>query len=102
MLQIKLITGGILKEWIKEVNLFLATLPSDAVKDIELDKQALIALISYQAEEEYTNRLCCDCQHWDDGGSPSATGGLCHECGGRRRFNAKACKYFKDIREATK
>ena len=97
MLQIKLVQGKDIKSLNDAANEFLAVFDEDAVKDIKVDYDKLIALIQYVANEEWKSRMCCECQYWDDGGEPT-TSGICHECGQRRRFNYKACECFKDVR----
>ena len=98
MLQVKLFSTLKNSELEREINEFLATIDAEAVKDINIDGMECTAFIQYEIIEEWKNALCCDCQHWDDGGSTSNVSGLCHECGQRRRFNCKACKQFKDVR----
>lgn len=82
----------------EEVNAFLATINADDVKNIDV-KDAGFIVIQYEVKEAWVNRLCCDCKYWDDEGDTSSVGGLCHECGGRRRFNCKACDRFVDVRD---
>ena len=96
MLQIKTFSG--LTESIDDqVNAFLKTLKSEAVKDIDV-RETGFAVIQYEIKEEWTDRICSECKYWDDGGSVEAVNGLCQERGGRRRFNCRACERFKDIR----
>ena len=97
MLQIKIITVTHLSELDTTVNEFLATLDDEAVKDIKTDIEKGTATIQYIIKEAWKNRLCCDCQYWDDGGETSVTG-ICHCTGKRRRFNNSSCKSFKDVR----
>lgn len=99
MLQIKLVEGKDSTELNNNTNEFLATIQSEAVKDITVDVPNMTAIIQYILEEKWKGHLCCDCQHWDDGGSLESVTGLCQECGGRRRFNNKSCPQFKDVRE---
>ena len=94
MLQIKYVKGKDIETLEKNVNEFLASLTSE-VKDIKTDQN--MAVILYEVLETWKNRICCECQYWDDGGE-TTTSGLCHDCGQRRRFNSKACKHFKDVR----
>ena len=96
MLQIKTIIKGI-DEIDNEVNAFLATIPAEAVKKVET-KDCGFVVVLYEVKESWAGQLCADCQHWDDGGSSDSVSGLCHERGGRRRFNCKACERFKDVR----
>lgn len=98
MLQVKVISTAIETDLENEINLFLTTVETDAVKDIKVDLFSNTAIIQYELVEEWQSALCCDCQYWDDQGDSASTSGLCHECGQRRRFNCKACKCFKDIR----
>ena len=98
MLQIKIVHGMTVDELTLEANMFLETISDDAVKDIIVDAAEGYATIKYVVEEEYKNALCCDCRYWDDSGDCESLIGLCHECGGRKRFSQKACPKFKDVR----
>lgn len=98
MLQIKLLQGKDIETLTDKVNAFLASLSSEAVKGIDVNDTKWIAVIQYEHKDEWEGKMCCDCQHWDDSGSDDAVVGLCQECGGRRRFSAKACECFKDVR----
>lgn len=98
MLQVKVISTVQVTDLESSINEFLTTVDTESVKDISVDVMDSTAVIQYEIVEEWKNALCCDCQHWDDGGSTSNVSGLCHECGQRRRFNCKACKKFKDVR----
>lgn len=98
MLQIKIIKGGLAEDLNETVNEFLATIHEDAVKDISVDVMKGTAVIQYVVKNAWADRLCSECKYWDDSGSSDAVSGLCHECGGRRRFNCKACAKFKDVR----
>ena len=95
MLQIKVIQGADIEA---EANEFLATIDSEAVKNISIDDTGTIAVIQYEVQEGWKNEHCYDCKYWDDGGDPEALSGMCVECGGRKRFNCRACKSFKDMR----
>lgn len=97
MVQIKLLEGVDIRSLNDACNKFLAGIDEDAVRDIRADYKEMVALIEYVTEEIWKKRMCCECQYWDDGGE-TTTSGICHECGQRRRFNAKACKCFKDVR----
>ena len=79
------------------VNQFLATLTSEAVKDIDV-RESGFAVVTYEVKDTWSDMICADCSYWDDTGSADAVIGLCQECGGRKRFNCKACQKFKDIR----
>ena len=94
MLQVKFVEGKDRETLENNVNEFLASL-SFEVKDIKPASHSVMIL--YEMHEEWKDRMCCECQLWDDGGE-TTTSGICHECGKRRRFNNKACKCFKDIR----
>ena len=98
MVQIQLFKGLDAKDLQDQVNGFLKMIDSEAVKDIRTDLEKNNAVILYEMVEEWSKRKCYDCKYWDDGGDPSSTSGFCIECGGRRRFNCKACKNFKDER----
>lgn len=98
MLQIQIVTGENIERLNINVNKFLATINSDAVKNIDVNVPNLTAIIQYKTKEIWQDRLCSECKYWDDSGSSDAVTGLCQECGGRRRFNCKACESFKDLR----
>ena len=95
MLQVKIIQDA---ELDSAVNEFLATIEDDAVRDINIDTYRSEAIIQYVVKQVWADRKCYDCKYWDDGGDSSSTSGLCIECGGHRRFNCNACKFFKDVR----
>ena len=80
------------------VNEFLKTIKTEDVLKVET-KDVGFVIVQYEVKEAWVNRLCCDCKYWDDGGSADSVGGLCIECGGRRRFNCKACDRFIDVRD---
>jgi hypothetical protein len=80
-----------------QVNAFLRTLKSEAVKSIDV-RETGFAVIQYEIKDAWSDRICSECKYWDDGGSVDAVSGLCQECGGRRRFNCRACDRFKDVR----
>ena len=100
MLQVKILQEVEVTSLNESVNKFLAEIKSEEVKDIQFDLNDIpaIAIIQYEVTEAWVNEKCYDCKYWDDGGDSSAVSGLCHECGGRRRFNCNACSHFKDIR----
>ena len=95
MLQIKFVQGKDMETLENNVNAFLASLSSDEIK--EFKREDCLVTILYERKDAWIGMLCCDCQYWDDCGEPT-TSGICHECGQRRRFNAKACECFKDVR----
>lgn len=97
MIQIKFIHANEIVALETATNEFLRTVDSETVKDIKYDFEELVAIVQYDLIAEWKNRMCCECQYWDDGGEPT-TSGLCHECGQRKRFNYPACKCFKDVR----
>lgn len=99
MLQLKTVFFSSVKDLDTSVNNFLSGIESEAFKSIEVKEEKGLALILYEVKEEWEGRMCFDCQHWDDGGSSDSVSGLCQECGGRRRFNCKACNRFKDVRK---
>lgn len=94
MLQIKIIQDAELNS---AVNEFLATIDEDAVRDLNIDTYRSEAIIQYVIKENWAERMCCECQFWDDGGQNN-TSGLCQHNGKRVRFNCRACKYYKDVR----
>lgn len=99
MLQIKIVKGKDIGDLNERVNEFLATVKSDAIKDnIDFDIPELVAIIKYELLEQWHGRLCSECKYWDDGESSDSVSGLCQECGKRRRFNAKACERYQDVR----
>ena len=95
MLQIKFVQGKDLLTLESSVNAFLASLSSEEVREIKREES--LVTILYERKDAWVGMMCCDCQHWDDGGE-TTTSGICHECGKRRRFNCKACEFFKDVR----
>ena len=98
MLQIKTIFFDDIRSLDDEANAFLATITTEAFRAMEVHEEKGFAIIRYELEEAWKNRLCSECKYWDDGGAADSTSGLCHECGKRRRFNCKACKFYKDVR----
>lgn len=99
MFQLKTIIVKSIADLDNEVNAFLATIKSENFKSIEVKEEKGMAIILYEVKDAWDNRMCCECQHWDDSGSSNAVSGLCQECGKRRRFNSGACDRFKDVRE---
>ena len=99
MLQIKTIIVKSIEDLDSSVNEFLSGIDSDSFRSIEVKEEKGLAFILYEVKEEWKERMCYECQHWDDGGSADSVSGLCHECGGRRRFNCNACDRFKDVRK---
>jgi len=97
MLQIKTVFFSRISDMDSSVNEFLSTIESECFKDIRIEDG--YAVIMYESKESWKGRMCADCQYWDDGNSSDSVSGICHECGGRRRFNCKACDRFKDVRE---
>ena len=101
MRQVKILKGDDIKtvsDLQDSINACLVPVKSDDVIRIDINLSELSAVIEYIANEEYMDRICSECQYWDDSGSASAVSGLCQEHGGKRRFNCKACERFKDIR----
>ena len=99
MLKVKIVAVKQFADLEPTINNFIATLEEEAINDISIDIEKGTAIIQYIAQEEWKKRICADCKYWDDGGSTSSVAGLCHECGKSMRFNCRACKSFKDIRE---
>lgn len=95
MLQIKYVQGKDIETLENNINAFLASLTFEEVKDIRHGDG--IVTILYERKNAWVGMMCCDCKYWDDGGEPT-TSGICQECGQRRRFNAKACERYKDLR----
>jgi len=81
-----------------KINAFLATIKTEDVKNIDV-RESGFAVIQYEVKEAWADRMCSECKYWDDSGQSDSVNGLCHECGGRRRFNCKACDRFKDLRD---
>lgn len=98
MLKLKTVFFSSVKDIDASVNEVLSHISKEDFHSIEFKEDKGLAFILYEEEEPWKNALCCDCQHWDDCGSSDSVSGLCQECGGRRRFNSKACKSFKDVR----
>ena len=80
------------------INEFLSTIETEDVIRIDV-RESGFAVIQYEKKEAWSNRHCCDCKYWDDGGDTASVGGLCIECGQIRRFNCKACNKFHDYRD---
>jgi hypothetical protein len=99
MLKLKTVFFSSVKEIDASVNEFLTTIDEDSFRDLKVKEDKGIAFILYEAKEAWKDRMCSECQYWDDGNSSDSVSGLCHECGGRRRFNCRACDRFKDVRE---
>lgn len=99
MVLIKTVFFSSIKDLDTSVNAFLSTIETEAFRSIRVEEEKGYAVILYEVEEEWKERMCYECQHWDDGGSSDSVSGLCQECGGRRRFNCKACDRFKDVRK---
>lgn len=99
MLQLKTVFFSSVKELDASVNEFLTGIETEAFRSIRVEEEKGYAVILYEAQEAWKNRMCADCKYWDDGGSSNSVIGLCQECGGRRRFNCKACDRFIDIRD---
>lgn len=99
MLQLKTVIVKSIEDLDTSVNEFLSTIESDAFRSLEVKEEKGLAFILYEAKESWKGRMCADCQYWDDGNSSDSVSGICHECGGRRRFNCKACDRFKDVRD---
>lgn len=93
-MQVKLITGNDLANLESNLNSFLATLSSDPTIKYELAD--LMAIVEFS--EVLKKALCCDCKHWDCGGSSDSVIGLCQMCGLRKRFNSKSCSKYADVR----
>ena len=99
MLQLKTVFFSSVKELDASVNEFLTGIESESFRSIEVKEDKGMAFILYEVKEKWKERMCYECQYWDDGGSSESVSGLCQECGGRRRFNCKACNRFKDVRK---
>lgn len=97
MLQIMSINGSNLSDLTQGINNALSAIKSNNPQVQVLNE--LSAVIIYEVEEPNKNCLCCDCQYWDDSNNSTGLVGLCHACGGRKRFSDKACDSFKDVRE---
>lgn len=102
MLQIKIVTGMTSEELTRSANEFLATIDDEAVKDIKVEASEGIATIQYIVQEAWKGNMCCDCRYWDDNNDCEALIGLCQMCGGRKRFDKKACNKFSDVRGCRK
>ena len=98
MIQIKTVFFSSIREMDASVNEFLSGIGTESFKDIKVEEEKGFAVIIYEAEEAWKKRMCSECWYWDDSGESDSVSGLCHECGGRRRFNCKACDRYKDIR----
>lgn len=98
MLKVKIIDAVTRHKMEDELNGFLSSLTSEDVRNITYDFPNLTVAIEYEITDAWKNMICADCQYWDDGNSADAVIGMCQECGGRKRFNCKACERFKDVR----
>lgn len=98
MIQIELVEGKNIRSLKNAANDFLKSYDTESIQDISFDFDHMVAVIKYELGAEWVNRICSECQYWDDSGSSDAVSGLCQEHGGRKRFNCKACKEFKDVR----
>ena len=98
MEQIKIIREMSKESLSNQTNAFLATLEEGALKDIIPQGNDSI-IILYEVIEQWRKRMCAECKYWDDGGHTDSVSGICHECGQRRRFNCRACKSYKDVRD---
>ena len=91
-MQVKVIHGDSIPDFEEKLNAFLDTI--DGEPNIKYDFSEMTAAVEYSKPEP--SGLCCDCRFWDDNGDNLI--GLCHRCGGRKRFSDKACKNFIDVR----
>ena len=98
MLKVKIIESVAGRNLVDDLNDFLATLKSEDVRKTVYDQFPQFIVVEYEKREAWAGKMCAECQYWDDSGSSDAVVGLCQECGGRKRFNCKACSRFKDIR----
>lgn len=90
-MQVKIISGTNLESLEDNLNAFLEGL--DDEPSVKYDLANLAAVVEFKPAQ---NCLCCDCKFWDDNGDNLV--GLCHRCGGRKRFSDKACNKFEDVR----
>ena len=95
-MQIEIIVGTDYRDLTNQVNAYLEKIKSKEDPKVDIDFKNVAAVVSYT--ESVGNNLCCECRYFDDGDSPDSLIGLCQEHGGRKRFNCKSCKEFKDIR----
>lgn len=96
-MQIKIIKPEV-KNWQdleREVNEFLSTLEEPPL-NTKIDIETCYAVIEYERVRK--GAICCECRFWDDSGSVDELMGLCQRCGGRKRFNGKACNKYEDTR----
>ena len=98
MLKVKIIDAETRHKMEDELNEFLSSLTSKDIRNITYDFSNFTVAIEYELTDAWKDMICADCQHWDDGNSCDSVIGVCQECGGRKRFNCKACERFKDIR----
>jgi len=98
MLKIKTVFFKSIQDIDTSVNAFLSGIETEQFKSIKVEDEKGFAVILYETKEEWKSRMCSECQYWDDGNSSDSVSGICHECGGRRRFNCRACDRFKDVR----
>lgn len=98
MIQVKIIVGKSIENLNEEINSFLSNLSTDDVRDISINATSLTGIVHFEIKDKWSGHMCCDCTHWDDSGQSSSVVGLCQFCGGRKRFNSKACSDFVDVR----
>ena len=95
MLKTKFIEGEDRQDLEQKLNKALEEI--DGSPKIQYFENRWMAVIEYQEKPEYEGRLCCDCKFWDDDGRSLAN--FCTMTGKRTRYNCKACKQFKDLRD---
>ena len=97
MLQVKFVIGYDLMDLNESLNEALSKIKSENVS-IKYELNNTLAIIEYEVQEAYKERLCCECAYWDDSGNSESLNGFCTMTGKRMRFNCHACPNYKDIR----
>ena len=97
MIKIKIVEGFSAEDLTRKLNEALREIESEPKITYYESKWA--AVIEQAVEEAYKDRLCCDCIYWDDKGNNQSLNGFCTLTGKRMRFNCRACKQFKDLRD---
>lgn len=96
MIKTKFIEGTDRDDLERKLNQALEEIESEP--KIKYFESKWMAVIEETIEEAYKGRLCCDCSFWDDVGN-SSLANFCTITGKKMRYNCKACRRFKDLRD---
>ena len=97
MIKTKFIEGTDRDDLERKLNQALEQIESEP--KIKYFESRWMAVIEETIEEAYKKRLCCECAFWDDQGNSESLNAFCTMTGKRMRFNCKACRRFKDLRD---